>query len=253
MVDEKRRKEKLSIYLAKDGNATDDSVVKLENALAGIPLAVGGSDAVLYVKREVPNRKPPPWTQLFTARPEVPPQWFGTTRGVGAVLVVRCGGRCFLLSFGSGFHLLRSEVLERDFGLRATLSSVEPSKLRSIDRASYEHNPLNSRTQSTTEVDIFDLQMDSELEMLYAVTGASEVPQFGGLVTGRDALTISVDVDLDGIPAILNEALARSGQPLPEEFEWVDNIKRVRDADLSGALDLYLNEVLANPIGELAP
>lgn len=247
MGDEKQRKERLSIYLAKKGAAGDEAILKVEGARPGIVLAVKGADATLYVKREPPNREPPPWTRLFTSRAEVSPDLFGATRSIGAVLVIRCFERTFALSFGSGFHLLKPEAVERDFGLRATLASVGPNKLRSIDRASYEHNPLNSRTQSTTEVDIFDLQMDSELEMLYAVTGASDVPIFGTHVTGRDAFTVSVEVDLDGIPPLLEEALDRASRPLPVEFEWVDNIRRVKDSDLCGTLDLYLNELLEEP------
>src|SRR5690606_12559579 len=121
---------------------------------------------------------------------------FGSTQNVGAVAVFERETRFYLLTFGSGYHLVKTEHVERDFGLRVTLTSVDPDKLRSVDKASYDHNPLNSRTQSSTEVDIFELQMDSELELLYAVTGVSRVPMFGSHVTGRDAFTIAVDTDL---------------------------------------------------------
>ena len=116
--------------------------------------------------------------------------------------------------------------------MRVTLNSVAPDKLRSLDKASYDHNPLNSRTQSTKEVDIFDLHIDSETEMLYAVTGTSTVECFGSQVTGRDALTLIVSMSLDGLAEILQEALSRYKQKLPENFEWVDNISRIRDSTI---------------------
>lgn len=113
-----------------------------------------------------------------------------------------------------------------------------------MDKASYDHNPLNSRTQSTREVDIFDLHIDSETEMLYAVTGVSKVDIFGSHVTGRDALTLVVSVEVEGLVGILKEALSRYKQKLPEKFEWVENISRVRDTDASQVLDYELDDVL---------
>lgn len=240
----KARKEKLSIYLAKEGCSDEETLLKVEDAKEPIALEVGGGQVTLYVKKEI-NKPPPPWTSLFSSAFNLPPNTFGSTQTVGAVATFRRGKRMYVLTFGSGYHLLRTEYVERDFGLRVTLSSVDPDKLRSVDKASYDDNPLNSRTQSSTEVDIFELQMDSELEMLYAVTGVSRVPIFGSHVTGRDALTIAVDTNLAGIPAILDEAFKRYTGALPPEFEWVDNIRRVKDLDVIAVLDSCLDDELS--------
>ncbi|WP_220813123.1 TIGR04141 family sporadically distributed protein [Pseudomonas paralcaligenes] len=243
-VKKKERKERLSIYLAKDPAGLDSSVLKIESAKPPVVLDIDGVEgATLYVKQEPPKHSPP-WTKLFTTRPEVDEGIFGDSSTVGAALTVRHGGAKFILTFGSGFHLLHNENIERDFGLRVTLNSVDPEKLRSLDKASYDHNPLNSRTQSAREVDIFDLHIDSETEMLYAVTGASMVDVFGAQVTGRDALTLIVSMELDGLPAILKEALSRYKKKLPDNFEWVDNVSRVRDSVMAQILDLELDDVL---------
>lgn len=241
----KPRKEKLSIYLAKEGISSDDALIKIEDAKHPIPLEVGDCNVSLYVKRE-PQRPPPPWTQLFTNAAEPPLETFGSSRSVGAIAKFERRGRTYLLTFGTGYHLLKQDSVERDFGLRVTLTSVDPDKLRSVDKASYDDNPLNSRTQSTVEVDIFQLQMDSDLEMLYAVTGVSRVPIFGSHVTGRDALTIAVEADLKKIPEILDEAISRYKSKLPAEFEWVDNIRRVKDVDIIGVLDALIDDELVS-------
>lgn len=159
--------------------------------------------------------------------------------------VIDFGLNKFVLAFGTGYHLIDQDFIERDFGLRVTLNSVDPEKLRSLDKASYDHNPLNSRTQSARDVDIFDLHIDSELEMLYAVTGVSAVPAFGSHVTGRDALTLIVEADLSSLPKILCEALARYKAKLPSEFEWVDNVCRVKDSSECEILDLELDRFLS--------
>lgn len=242
----KIRKEKLSIYLARDGSKPDSDVVKLENAKP--PIEIDLPEAVsarLYIKKQ-PPKNAPPWARLFTADSQVEVSEFGASSNVGAVFVVRVSGATFLISFGTGFHLLKQESIERDFGLKVTLNSVDPDKLRSLDKASYDHNPLNSRTQSTRDVDIFNLHLDSEIEMLYAVTGASLVKEFGSHVTGRDALTIAVEAKLSDIPAILSKSIKQYRSNLPDKFSWVENINRVRDYDEIEILDLELDQYLSS-------
>lgn len=238
----KARKEKLSIYLARESTKPDSDLIKLENAKEAVELDfLEVEAAVLYVKKP-PLKNPPPWTKLFTENEAVDASLFGVSSNVGSVFIVRTGAATFVLSFGTGFHLLKPEAIERDFGLKVTLNSVDPEKLRSLDKASYDHNPLNSRTQSTRDVDIFNLHLDSEMEMLYAITGASQVKEFGSHVTGRDALTIAVEASLDDIPKILKTAYSQYKTTLPSKFSWVENINRVRDLDEIEILDLELDE-----------
>lgn len=240
----KERKERLSIYLVKS-NAPDHDLIKLENAKPVVELPIEGVDGSrLYVKKEPPLRTPL-WANIFLEHDSCPDDIFGGSSSVGAVYVIDFGLNKFVLAFGTGYHLIDQDFIERDFGLRVTLNSVDPEKLRSLDKASYDHNPLNSRTQSARDVDIFDLHIDSELEMLYAVTGVSAVPAFGSHVTGRDALTLIVEADLSSLPKILCEALARYKAKLPSEFEWVDNVCRVKDSSECEILDLELDRFLS--------
>lgn len=245
MSKSRQRKEKLSIYLAKSGIECDFSkAINLEKAKPPIEMEVQGIEATLYVKKE-PPKPPPPWTKLFTDHQDLPEDIFGDRKAVGAALVVKLDEKLFVLTFGTGFHLLKNEAIERDFGLRVTLNSVDPDKLRSLDKASYDHNPLNSRTQSSIDLDVFDLDVDSEMDMLYAVTGASTVPIFGSHVTGRDALTLVLEVNLNGLKEILDECLSRYEASLPKDFEWVENIQRVKDKELHEVLDLELDDILS--------
>jgi uncharacterized protein (TIGR04141 family) len=241
----KQRKEKLSIYLAKSGIGCDVSkAINLEKSKPPIAMEVQGVEATLYVKKE-PPKPPPPWTKLFTDHQDLPEDIFGGRKSVGAALVIRLEENLFVLTFGTGFHLLKNEAVERDFGLRVTLNSVDPDKLRSLDKASYDHNPLNSRTQSSIDLGVFDLDVDSEMDMLYAVTGVSTVPIFGSHVTGRDALTLVLEINLNGLKEILTECLSRYKTSLPKDFEWVENIQRVKDKELHEVLDLELDDILA--------
>lgn len=239
------RKEKLTIYLAKNfTGSSEGKIIKLENSKPPLHIEIEGLEARLFVKREKEST-PPPWTKLFTDHQEIPEGVFGERKSVGAALLIHAEAKTFVITFGTGFHLLNNEAVERDFGLRVTLNSVNPEKLRSLDKASYDHNPLNYRTQSSIELGVFDLDVDSEMDMLYAVTGASNVPAFGSHVTGRDALTLVLDIKLSNIKTILDEAATRYDAPLPKNFEWVENIQRVKDKDLVGVLDLELDDELS--------
>lgn len=240
----------LSIYLIKNKDLQDLELVKLDKADAPIDLDIGDGQARLYVKTDV-VRQQPPWTQLFTALPEVPDDTFGRPNSVGAVLIYRAADATFLLSFGMGQHLVQQDAVERDFGLRVTLNSVNPNELRALDKATYTHRPLVSRNQSSRGVDIFDLDVDGESEMLYAITGLSQDPQLGPRVTGRDALTIQLAVQADALPALLAHALTRYRAQLPAAFEWVDNVQRVRDPDFLHLLDSVLDDMLVQPNGAM--
>lgn len=240
------RREKLSIYLLKEGSYVPDECIKPELVGQRQAFGIEGAEAILYVKKES-TANVPLWTKIFTEHPDAPKVEFGKSSNVGAVLYVNMDGRAFLLSFGSGFHLINGDLTERDFGLRVTLNAVDPEKLRSLDKASYDDNPLNSRTQSSLEVDIFDLQANTESDLVYAVTGACKVPVLGTHITGRDALTIMVETDLNGIPKILSKTIELFKSPLPSAYSWIDNVAKVRDAETIQILDLLLDTEISKP------
>lgn len=238
------RKERLSIYLAR--SEIDDSAMMLRSTAqsSAITLSIGGcSEATLFI-RNSGGTAPPPWTRIFTASGQVASQQFSAPRSVGALLVIKRGSDIFAITFGSGYHLLNTDNAVRDFGIRVVLNTVDAGRLRSLDKASYEHNPLNSRTQSTTEVDIFNLDMDTESEMLYAVVGVSREPTLGERIAGRDALVLVIETDLDGIGAVLDHAISSYRRPLPEQFVWFNNIRRVVQKHDCEQLDARLDEIL---------
>jgi uncharacterized protein (TIGR04141 family) len=239
----KKHKEKLSIYLAKNDLASDIEFVKVENSTTPKTVVLPSGTATLYIKKEaIPH--PPKWASFLCKDQDFSPDIFGNSNTIGALLVIRDHGKIFSLAFGSGYHLLITDSIERDFGLRVTLNSVSPEKLRSLDKSNYEDNPLNSRNQSPKNVGIFELEIDSETDMLYAITGESMVDIFGAQITGRDALVICPEVSLETLTDILLEALTRFNMKLPENFEWVDNVNKIKDTDIASILDIELDEKL---------
>ncbi|MDN7746899.1 DUF6119 family protein [Burkholderia multivorans] len=111
-------------------------------------------------------------------------------------------------------------------------------------KASYESNPLNTRSQSPRDADIFDLLINTETDLIYAITGTSTEPLFGSHVTGRDALTISPEITLDDLPTVLAEAFRRYERGLPERFAWVEDLRREKNSDTLQILDMELSSIL---------
>lgn len=239
-----KRKERLSIYMLKDADLTDDKFIKLEKTGPGIDLKMASGQATLYIRNTPPPRMPD-WVTFLFVNQDLPNDRILGNRSEGAVLIFRSPTAVFALSFGIGYHLINLDMVERDFGLRVTLNSVHPDRLRSLDKASYESNPLNVRSQSPRDADIFDLRIDVENELVYALTGASLEPLFGEQVTGRDALTIMPAATVHDLPKILEAAHRRYVQNPPEKFAWVNDVSRVKDVDEQTILDLELDDLLA--------
>ncbi|PSV49863.1 TIGR04141 family sporadically distributed protein [Photobacterium indicum] len=248
--DNKLKTQKLTIYLAKKKDAKDSSLIEVSKSEPAKELKIENAVCRLYIKTQ--KESSPPWSSLLIESGQVTKEELGFSKGTGAALIITVPEATFIITFGQGFHLLNAEAIERDFGLRVALNSIAPSDIHSLDKATDEKTPLNSRTQSGIGVDIFDLLIDPERDLLYAITGKSAVKEFGKAVTGRDSLQISVPVDLQGIPDLLRKALVQYNQKLSSDFKWVDNIRRIKDPELNEDLDIELvKRIKANNLSKI--
>lgn len=243
MREHQAKSEHLTIYLVKDSAIRDEQIIDTDKAKPPVDLKIASGKARLYVKKGPPPTKPA-WSKFLIEDQEVPEDLFEGRRSEGAVLVFRNDETAFALTFGTGFHMVNFDLVVRDFGLRVALNSSDPERLRSLDKSSYESNPLNMRSQSPRDADIFDLLINTETDLVYAITGASTEPLFGSHVTGRDALTISPEIKLDDLPAVLTEASRRYKGGVPERFAWIEDLRRVKESDTLEILDMELSELL---------
>ena len=239
-------KNRLSIYLAKKGVNQDSLLIDLDKMKPPITIKIPETESVIYINQPR-EAKLPDWVDFITLDQEnLTGKDFSKCQSESAIIVTRFIEHTFLLSFGGGHHKIMKDNIERDFGLRVTLNSVHPEKLRSLDKINYQDNPLNTRNQSTKEVDILSLNIDSELEILSTLTGKSNTDLFGEKVTDKDGLIIATPEKLISLKDILQEALLKFRQPLPKKFEWIDNINKVKDKLLCAVLDAELDDLLTD-------
>ena len=228
--------------MVKDKKKTDQEIIKDFDALTSVAIDLEGAEAAnVYIRKAQPH--PPSWAALFSGY--VDKHAIGNSSSPGAVLVIELKKAKFMITFGLGRHLIQDAFIQRDYGLKVALNSIGEDKLKSIDKASHERTPLNSRTQASKGVDIFELALNTEVDLLTAITGSSKVEQFGAQVTGRDALTLNVKEGLSGFCEILKGTYKfYKKDDYKKSFGWVDNFRCIKDKILQEKLDLKLLELL---------
>ncbi|CAY75133.1 hypothetical protein EPYR_02753 [Erwinia pyrifoliae DSM 12163] len=234
---------KLSIYKTKRFTDDIDQVLNLERVQKPIEFEIDNARVYLYAK-QVMDPMPPEWTTLFTSqKTDIESDFFGMNSSTGAVLVVEVNNSRYLIPFGTGHHLINDNSIVKGFGLKTTLNCIEHKKIRSLDKGSHNETNLLTRSQSSKEVDIFNLKIDSEMDILTTLTGTSTEDVLGNKITGKDAFLIMPDVDLKAIPELLTKIDSIYLLPLPEEFEWVNNIKEADEAEIE-ILDSLLIDLI---------
>ncbi|WP_345828547.1 TIGR04141 family sporadically distributed protein [Pantoea sp. BRR-3P] len=232
---------KLSIYKTKKINDDIDQVLNLEKVQKPIEFEMDDARAYLFAK-QISDPVLPEWTTLFTSqKADIKPDFFGMNSSTGAVLVVEVDNSRYLIPFGTGHHLINDSCIVKGFGLKTTLKCIEHKKIRSLDKGSHNETNLLTRSQSSKEVDIYNLKIDSEMDILTTLTGTSTEDVLGNKITGKDAFVIMPDIELKAIPELLSKINSIYLLPLPEEFEWVNNIKEADEEEIE-ILDLILIE-----------
>lgn len=113
-----------SIYLLKEGFDATNSL-REDHDLEAADATDLPEGAALYILDAHP--KPPWWRSYFGVTEPLLQQF------KGALVFLPVDHRCFALSFGQVFHHLNDAAYEYEFGLRVTLNSVDPNKLKSAD------------------------------------------------------------------------------------------------------------------------
>jgi uncharacterized protein (TIGR04141 family) len=120
-----------------------------------------------------------------------------------AVWLLDVANRKFTITFGYGRNLIRANCYEEDFGLRVTLNSVDPNKIKAIDRMTLDSVAQQTRIQTSQEASMSEFGLDVEQDLLRAVTGIPTDASLGQRFSGRDALQVAIPITLDQIPQLL--------------------------------------------------
>jgi uncharacterized protein (TIGR04141 family) len=231
---------KLNICLIKPQHVAFDAIIE-EGTKAHVIDGVG----TFYAEDSFTH--PPDWVEHFFGGAVGDfTIYSASSRGVLLVKVTHNEQqRIFAIIFGLGRHLLRDDVVEERFGLKVVLNSVVRDSLRSIDKTTLGSVPKQSREQMSRESEASSFGIDIEQDLVNAVTGRSNDPRLGKIVSGRDALALSVKVDVNDVLAFLPICIEKfESTHYRADFEWIDQIKDVRDYGLQAQLNGWLIDKL---------
>ena len=235
----------LTIFLLKPG--VDEQEALDEESAAGLQVqtvTLGSKKLGSLYARQAPLA-PPSWLKLFADAVDNKFKQKLKTTSVAAAFFTPVGGRLFALVFGQGRHLLRPGAYEERFGLRVTLNSVDPKKLRAVDVATLETNPFHGKRQASRAASLGELGLDLDQDILRAVTGKPIDEDSGTQMAGIDSLSVRVRVDLASLRKLLKRYLEISERKDYQlHFPWVDHVSEVRDAKVNEALFATLEQVL---------
>lgn len=223
-----------SIYLLKESFDQTNALVadhELDDEVAATGLPDGAS---LFVLDSEP--RPPWWRGYFSIQKNL------SQVSKGALVFLPVGARSFALSFGHVAHNLRDTSYEYDFGLRVTLNSLDPKKLKSTDTL----DPGAAKRQRTqlpieSELTLFDFDRDSTI--LRSLTGKvkDEHKELFKHATGASNLRISTDTSSNELVAMCEKLLELyEDESFKTSFPDIQNIVPVKDPVVLEALNANL-------------
>lgn len=243
---DKPRVRPLTIYLLKDGVGTADDVIDEEKDVSNFVFRIGRRSAKLFVKTS--SVVAPAWLSFFDGYVDLEAVFLRSANSA-AVLVLRCEGKWFAVTFGYGRHLLKQGVYEPNFGLKVTLNSINEASIRSIDRKSFDVIARHTREEASRAGSIDQFGLNVEEDLLRAVVGVPADESLGRRMAGMDALSVTVAVRLSDLPGLLKRYLEQwRKRRYRQHYPWVDHIAEIRDRRQARDLDERLVERLKKEV-----
>jgi uncharacterized protein (TIGR04141 family) len=241
-----KRKMRLSWFLIKKG-LEDDLTAVIEKpkggALQAFKLSVLSKDRdSLFIKPS--HQSTPRWRDYV--EPHVDggglPQLFGASSS--GVLLVPASGRLLAISFGYGRHLVRSEAVVQDFGLKVVLNEIDPELIKSVDARTFDELTINTRQGASRDSSLGAFTLDNSRDLLRSVTGRSADGGLGAL-SGSAALAMNTSLDLPQLPELAKALVKAYGSKrYRQNFEFIDHMRGVQDPTVVARLDAKLIEAL---------
>ncbi len=159
-----------------------------------------------------------------------------------AIVLAYIQNRIMAIVFGYGRSFLKEECIERNFGLKVALNTINPNKMRSINAATIEDMVVTTQRQASysTTQDEFGLNVTNDI--MKGLTGEPYDSVYGNHISGKDSLVVSVFMEITELKEKLNLYYAAYQDKRYKRigFEWVDNVSEIRDSVQSEALDFEL-------------
>lgn len=237
---------KLSIYLIKETCTKYERMIRPEELTGMRHITINGIGR-LYFKKSAAHV--PGWiNKFFLDHSSIDPKDFLTSTS-SALLITKIDyqnkTRYFAIPFGYGRHLLSDNCYVERFGLRTALNLIPEEGLRQLDKRTFSYNPRLSREQVTNASNVDDFDFDFDRDFVQAISGDVRDEDYGSIVTGKDAFSLSTHVDLSNILDVLQKCLITYNKTdYQTRFKWVDKLQDIKDHDRIDKLNGELIKLL---------
>lgn len=235
----KKRLEKLTISLLKEGLSRDD-VLRKDKQVAGHRVSsIHASEDSLFTDG-VPSH-PPKWAGYLDPHTPSDLKALLFSASASAVLVLESSERLFAVTWGQGRHLIEADNFVQDFGLKVVLNTVAPDQLKSVDAKTIDETTVHTRRDVSRDSSFAAFGLDPIQDLLRAVTGTPRDSSLAHRLTGSDALGIHTRDQVPDLPSLVGRLLeAYEDDTYKENFDFIDNLRPER----SNARKLELDEAL---------
>ena len=163
-----------------------------------------------------------------------------------AIVLVYIQNRIMAILFGYGRSFLKEECIERNFGLKVALNTIDPNRMRSINAATIEDMVVTTQRQASYSTTQEEFGLNVTNDIMKGLTGEPYDSVYGKHISGKDSLVVSVFMEITELKKKLNlyyaaykdERYKRIG------FGWVDSVSEIRDSVQSEILDFKLADAI---------
>ncbi len=230
----------LTIFLIKEHITDLKDCLKAPDTLSSsnIKHEYGMEGTIFYCDSK---RKPPRWKAYLETLSERSLD-ISDNASNKAILLVRIEHRIMAVVFGYGRSFLKEDCIERNFGFKVALNTINPNKMRSVNAATIEDMVVTTQRQASysTTQDEFGLNITNDI--MKGITGEPYDIRYGSHISGKDSLVVAVFMDLSELKdkLLLYYTAYSDNRYKRIGFEWVDNVAEIRDSLLSETLDFEL-------------
>lgn len=231
MKNDKKRSQKLSIYLHKKEINGFDNCIKekalINSTVHQVKQGIGMQGKV-YIHETVTNI--PEWKEVISKITNEKVD-ISANAANKAVVVFWHKKRYFSVVYGYGRSMLADSTIERNFGLIVAANLISPKKLKSLNSMTIEDTIVDTQKQSISYSSQDDFQINQNKEILKSVSGSPNLESTASFLVGTDSLTATRKMNINNIKESIDfyyKAFKRKDY-IKNGFKWLDNIKRVKD------------------------
>jgi uncharacterized protein (TIGR04141 family) len=194
-----------------------------------------------YLQRD--NQTPPPWLSFVEDYVDIADadKLFNVTNSFLLLLEVK--NRRFAVTAGFGFTAIDRELIEPDFGLKASLNSIAAAKVRGIQSRNVDPTTIQKYIVSNRDVSAAVFDVDFYQELLARLEGPPKDKKVGRKIGGADSCTLDAELEFPQLDAKCKQLLALYGKrDYKKAFPFVDHIRPVRDDAMQQTLNSKLSQ-----------